>query len=63
VQQPPVPTGSAERSILVLALALVVLASPLRALWMQDGAHWLLPFGVWAALIALGGFALRTPRP
>ncbi|MBS2025586.1 MAG: hypothetical protein JST92_24575 [Deltaproteobacteria bacterium] len=52
-----------DLAVLALGCALVVLASPLRLLWMRDDSPWLLPFLVWGALIALGAFALRLPRP
>lgn len=55
-------TRSKDLSALALGLALLLLASPLRLLWARDDSPWLLPFGLWAAVIFLGGLASRR-RP
>jgi hypothetical protein len=42
------------RSWVVFGAALLVLASPLKLVWMRPELGWLAPFVVWLALIAAG---------
>lgn len=44
-----------ERSLLVALLALLLFASPLTLWWAAEGAHWLLPYLLWLAIILLAG--------
>jgi hypothetical protein len=46
-----------DACLVAFAVALLALATPLRMLWMPDAAEWWLPFGVWGAIVALGGIA------
>jgi hypothetical protein len=46
--------------MVAFAVALLTLATPLRMLWMADGARWWLPFAVWGAVVALGAIASRA---
>ncbi|GMU09627.1 MULTISPECIES: hypothetical protein [Corallococcus] len=51
-------------SLLVFAVAVLLFGSPLRRLWLAEGAPASLPFLVWLGVIALGGWvAHRSPRP
>jgi hypothetical protein len=43
--------------MVAFAVALLVVATPLRMLWMSDAADWWLPFAVWGAIVALGAVA------
>lgn len=58
---------SKELLLLLLALSVLILASPLRALWARDDGSWLLPFVIWAGVTAAAALALRSrrdpPRP
>lgn len=46
-----------------LAVGVVILATPLRVLWLRDGSAWWLPFAVWAGVVALAAVAARRePR-
>lgn len=51
--------GGRDLLIFVLVAAVVLLVSPLRALWAHLGAPWWAPFAVWALLIAAGGVAVE----
>jgi hypothetical protein len=49
------PSGQdRDASWFVLALAILVLASPLRHLWAGDGCAWWLPLLVWLGIIVAG---------
>ncbi|RKH37130.1 hypothetical protein [Corallococcus sicarius] len=51
-------------SLLVFAVAVLLFGSPLRRLWLAEGAPAYLPFVVWLGVIALGGWvAHRSLRP
>jgi hypothetical protein len=57
----PRPTA-AEISLLLLGLALLLLASPLRLFWAHPARPWYTPFLVWLLLVVLGGLAARVVR-
>jgi hypothetical protein len=46
-----------DAAMVVFAVALLTLATPLRMLWMSDLAEWWLPFAVWGAIVALGAIS------
>ena len=57
MKRPSEPDGPAMPSLLVFAIAVLVFGSPLRRLWLAEGAPGYLPFAVWLGVIALGGWA------
>ncbi len=48
-----------DAGMLALAAGLLVLASPLRVLWLRDAGQWWLPFAIWGGVVALGALAAR----
>lgn len=48
-----------DAAIAVFVVALLVFASPLRALWSGRGAPWYLPLALWLALIVLAWLVQR----
>jgi len=38
-------------TVLVLGVAAAFIATPLRALWAQDGAPWWTPYAAWSVVI------------
>jgi hypothetical protein len=46
-------------SLFVFAVAALLFGSPLRQLWLREGAPWYQPFSVWLGVIALGAWAAR----
>jgi hypothetical protein len=50
---------SHDGAAVALAVGLVVLATPLRVLWLRDSSPWWLPFAVWAGVVALAAIAAR----
>jgi hypothetical protein len=55
--QRPSESRSRELSLLAFSIAMLLLASPLRLLWARDGTHWLVPFVLWFAVVALAALA------
>ena len=56
------PADSGHRldaAIAVVVVAVLVFASPLRALWSGPGAPWYLPFVLWLAVIGLAWLVQR----
>jgi|JI10StandDraft_1071094.scaffolds.fasta_scaffold2270710_2 hypothetical protein len=51
-----------ERAASVLVLGVLVFATPVRALLLAPGMPWWTTHAAWAALIALGAWALRGAR-
>jgi hypothetical protein len=56
MKRPSEPDAPAMPSLLVFAIAVLVFGSPLRRLWLAEGAPGYLPFLVWLGVIALGGW-------
>jgi membrane protein implicated in regulation of membrane protease activity len=50
---------SHDGAVLALVAGVVVLATPLRVLWLRDGSPWWLPFAVWAGIVALAAVVAR----
>ncbi|WNG34427.1 hypothetical protein F0U60_12820 [Archangium minus] len=46
-------------SLFVFAVAALLFGSPLRQLWLREGAPWYQPFAVWLGVILLGAWAAR----
>lgn len=46
-------------SLFVFAVAALLFGSPLRQLWLREGAPWYQPFAVWLGVIGLGAWAAR----
>lgn len=51
---------AAERSLVLLGVGVLVLASPLRLLWARADAPWYTLFAVWIALVGLAVVAARA---
>lgn len=52
-----------DLSAVLVIVAAIVLAGPLRTLWVSDQSHWLAPYGLWALLVAAGaGLAWKGGR-
>lgn len=49
----------ARRAWLGFGAAVLVLASPLKALWMQSSLGWAAPFALWLALIVVAAWQSR----
>ncbi|WP_303905583.1 hypothetical protein [Thiohalomonas denitrificans] len=45
--------GSIDRVILLFLFAILLLVSPLKAIWAADDSPWYLPYLLWGALIFL----------
>ncbi|WP_245682747.1 hypothetical protein [Archangium gephyra] len=50
-------------SLFVFAVAALLFGSPLRHLWLREGASWYQPFAVWLGVIVLGAWAARRSAP
>jgi hypothetical protein len=59
VAQPPPGDRKRDISLLVFGVALLVFASPLRAVWADEGRPWYLPFGLWLLVTLLTYTATR----
>jgi hypothetical protein len=57
MKRPSEPDVPAMPSLLVFAIAVLVFGSPLRRLWLAEGAPGWLPFLVWLGVIGLGFWA------
>jgi hypothetical protein len=57
MKRPSEPDAPAMPSLLVFAIAVLVFGSPLRRLWLAEGAPGWLPFLVWLGVIGLGFWA------
>jgi hypothetical protein len=44
--------------MVVFAVAVLALATPLRVLWLRDAGAWWIPFAVWCGIIVLGSVAV-----
>lgn len=53
MSEPQDPRRGADRTVLVLLLALLVLSPPLLNGWAQPGQPWYLPYLIWAGLVGL----------
>ena len=51
-----------ERVILVIALALLVFATPVMYWWAQDDSPWFLVYVLWLIIIALSAWHYFTQR-
>lgn len=61
--KPAETTGFIDRVVLLFLFALLLLVSPLVAIWAQDDAPWYLPYLLWAVIIALAAWLQRRePR-
>ena len=49
-------------SWLSFAVAVLVLASPLKLAWARPALGWMFPFLLWGVIIALGAVAARAAR-
>lgn len=52
---------SRTRALLASALALLLLASPVRLLWAHASRGWWVPFAVWGGVLLLTRWAVRAP--
>ena len=59
MQLPPDSERNLDRVVLVFALALFLLVSPLKHWWAADGSPWLMPYLLWLGIIALGFLVQR----
>jgi hypothetical protein len=50
-------------SLFVFAVAALLFGSPLRQVWLREGASWYQPFTVWLVVIVLGIWASRRSGP
>lgn len=50
-------------SLFVFAVAALLFGSPLRLVWLREGAPWYQPFAVWLGVIVLGVWASRRSEP
>ncbi|MEM1350141.1 MAG: hypothetical protein AAGI01_16395 [Myxococcota bacterium] len=54
------PSDAHDTAIISLTVGVLILATPLRAIWSGPGAPWWAPFLVWLLLIGAGAWvALR----
>jgi len=53
----PERSRSSDLALLLFGIGVVVFVSRARIWWADAQQHWLLPFGLWLGLIALGGWA------
>lgn len=51
--QPQDPRRGADRTVLVLLLALLLLSPPLLNGWAKPGHPWYLPYLIWLGLVGL----------
>ena len=54
--------SSRTRSLLAIAFAVLLVASPLRMVWAHPSRSWLAPFVVWGALVLLAAWTTRPDR-
>jgi len=50
---------AAERALLALVAALVLLLPPLNHVWLGTGSPWYAPYLVWCALVLMGALVSR----
>ncbi|UYI13164.1 hypothetical protein [Myxococcus xanthus] len=62
MKRPTEPDAPVMPSLLVFAVAVLLFGSPLRRLWLAEGAPGYLPFAVWLGVILLGGWAAHRSR-
>lgn len=62
MKRPTEPDAPVMPSLLVFAVAVLLFGSPLRRLWLAEGAPGYLPFAVWLGVIILGGWAAHRSR-
>ncbi len=63
MERPPKTEPSADALAFLLALGVLLFASPLVYWWTTPDSPWYLPYLLWLLLIALGGWLLRRGRP
>ncbi len=62
MERPPEPVRRIEKTLLLLALALLLFASPVVYLWAQDDSPWYLVYLLWLAIIGCTAWLHRGRR-
>ncbi len=62
MDRPPEPARRIEKTLLIVAFALLLFASPILYLWAQDDSPWYLPYLLWLTVIACTAW-VQSDRP